>query len=634
MGQPLLLFKFNGQMNMCFKKMTQNVFVCLLCFVFANHVNGQTRQQNNPLDKISPADTQTSYDLPAINDEEANLSKNVKLSVQVIDVVRLVPNASKTAVARLEPVNDPILTDMATSLLEKTNNQPSYDQLNSLTATMSKELRDRGQILSTVYIPAQKITAGRLALHLLEGTLGDIEIIGKPSLSSDVIEKRFAKHTGKVATREGLESSFLRVQNLLPGVSALGSFKPGNGLGESVAIIDINKINTFSGSVYLDNYGNEATGEHRLGTRFFVNNPFGLEDRLRVDIIANQTPDGFDDPQNPIDKNDVQCCFGGFSYEIFSDNLLFSAGLEWSHTQYDIGNNASAQLASLGFNGESNKTRLFLNYYKTLTRKFSNTWSLGVSVSRADLLARNEIFGGDVLLNRDRVSEYDLNYSFTLRHKRHTYYGQIAALYENSDLVFFPIPSKWIGNTNETTVNEIGQTVRPSRLGSDQDNSFRVTGDLNALFGGLAKKLTVKTRLAFQFSEDVLAPVQQFSLAGPYGVRAYPSGSFIADNGLLGSIDLQYALLNGLGLSVFYDIGHGDSNDINGASEFDATIQGIGLGARYQYSNMLSVNLTIAHGLGVSDGVNGAPAPNIRNGGEEVSGRDTNQIFASIIYNF
>ena len=238
------------------------------------------------------------------------------------------------------------------------------------------------------------------------------------------------------------------------------------------------------------------------------------------------------------------------------------------------------------------------------------------------------------MLNRDRVPEWDLSYTFTLRDDIDVYYGQVAFIYERPEGFPFPIPSKWVGYSNERQRNAIGQLVTPSRLGADDTNSVRLSGDLNTLISSVSDFVRFKGRFAFQYSNDILAPVQQFSLAGPFGVRAYPSGSFLADSGALASLDVQFPVNQDLELSVFYDIGYGSVNDLDRTAAFDATIQGAGVGVNYRYSDKLIIQLSAAHGLGISDGVDGQPGPNLRNGGEEVTGRDENQVFASLIFNF
>ena len=615
-------------------KLTKCALACIAGFVVTSNVYAQTqRQQNNPLDQLQPTDNSVSYDVPAITTTEELVEGKQTFSVNSIVLKSVVPNSAGTAPESFEQLNDPQLNQHITQKLNANNNRLTYSQLQLLAAELSQVLRERGELLSTVYVPAQTVQQGQLELHLLQGTLGKVTVQGQETGSEDVISGVFQPYVGEVVSRGNIESQLLRIQNLLPGVSALGAFRQGDKLGQSDAVINVTEFESFSGSVYLDNYGNDTTGEHRLGTRMVFNNPTGMEDRLRVDILANETPDGFDDPNNPIKKDDLQCCFGGLSYEMFTDSLKYSFGIEWSHTQYDIGNNADAQLAMLGFSGESNTTRLFAKYYSNLTSAFSDTWTLGWSYSRSDLSARNHTLGQDVLLNRDRVPELDLGYTFTLRDGQDVYFGHVAGFFEPSKYGGFPLPEGWVGHS-ETTTNSLGMLVPASRAGADDGSSTRLNADLNAVIGSLSDSIRLEGRLALQLSNDILAPFQQFSIAGPYGVRAYPSGSFLADEGLLASVDVVMPVTSSLDLSVFYDIGHGESNELDPASVFDATIQGIGAGLNFRYDDALVVQVTAAYGLGVSDGENGQPGPNIRNGGEEVTGRDDTQFFASIIYNF
>lgn len=609
------------------KKLMKCAIACIPCFFVASNLHAQTqRQQNNPLDQLQPTDTKASYDVPAMSASKESANNDRQFPVTSISLKKIVPNAAKTGVASLEAVDDAQLNSMIKQLLTDTQNTPTYQQIIELSAQLSLVLRQRGDILSTVFVPAQKVEQGALELHLLQGTLGKVDVTGNKTKSDDIIANAFDAFTGKVVTRNEVESQLLRIQNLLPGVTASGAFRRGAGLGESDAVINVGEIDSFHGSVYIDNYGNAATGEVRLGSRFVFNNPFGWEDRLRFDLLANETPDGFDDPNNPIKKDDYECCFGGVSYEIFNDALTYSYGIEWFHTQYDIGNNADFQLARLGFSGESESTRLFANYFRTLTSTFTDTITVAWSYTESELSALNNALGRDVLLNRDQVAEWNLGYSFTLRDGVDVYYGQLNAFIESESDHLFPLPDSWVGRSDDT-VNELGFAVTPSRLGADDGSSNRLHADLHAQVASLTDNVKFKGHLAFQMTSDILAPVQQLSLAGPYAVRAYPSGSFLADTGVLASLDVIVPLMPSLELSAFYDVANGEIKSANDAADTDATIQGAGIGLKYSYQNQLTVQLTAARGIRVDGG-------NIRTGGDDVTGRDNTQLFASILYNF
>ena len=604
------------------------------CVITASASAQTVQQSNHPLEQLKPTNTAAQYRVEDVKTLQNDSHDHQQIAINSIIINKVIPSDDGSTAGSFEPVEDADLQRILKGFLEDTQNNPTYGQIKQLTADLGRELRQKGEILSTVYIPAQTMKNATLELHLLQGTLGAVEVSGVATESENIILDAFAPYKNQVVNKEKMEDKLLRIQQLLPGITAQGSFKAGQKLGQSDAIIEIVEVDRVSGSTYLDNYGSETTGEFRLGGRLELNNLLGWEDQLRIDLLANETPDGFDDAENPIKKDDYQCCYGGLSYEIFSDSLNYSYGIEWSQTQYDIGNNADFQLARLGFSGESNRTRLFFNIFNTLSQKFSDTWTLGWSFSKSELMARNEELGQDVLLNIDQVPEWDVGYTFTLRADNNIYYGQVAAVIGIDEYNNFPIPGSLLGYEDGTVINALGQPVGPSRAGSNESNSVRLQADLNAIMMGISDIARIKGRLAMQISNDILAPSQQFSLAGPYGVRAYPSAGFLSDRGFLASVDVIFPVRNDFEISVFYDVGHGVVNDIDSASEFDATIQGLGLGLQYQYKDLLTFKVTAAGGIGISDGENGEPSPNIRNGGEEVTGRDDTQIFASLIYNF
>jgi hemolysin activation/secretion protein len=93
-------------------------------------------------------------------------------------------------------------------------------------------------------------------------------------------------------------------------------------------------------------------------------------------------------------------------------------------------------------------------------------------------------------------------------------------------------------------------------------------------------------RFDMQVSSDLLTSLEQYSMGGPYNVRAYPVAEILVDNAMFTSFEyifsaspeIRQTWLNKLQLSVFFDYATGDLNDpiLNSVSE--ATLSGVGIG--------------------------------------------------------
>ncbi len=117
--------------------------------------------------------------------------------------------------------------------------------------------------------------------------------------------------------------------------------------------------------------------------------------------------------------------------------------------------------------------------------------------------------------------------------------------------------------------------------------------------------ITGRTRLlvraAAQFTSDNLDSYEKFALGGPDSVRAYPPGETLADEALLGSVELRRGFdLGGtvqtLEAMLFYDWARGRRNAAPWEADVQnrATLSGIGLGISCALSERITLSSTLA----------------------------------------
>lgn len=100
------------------------------------------------------------------------------------------------------------------------------------------------------------------------------------------------------------------------------------------------------------------------------------------------------------------------------------------------------------------------------------------------------------------------------------------------------------------------------------------------------------TRFDAQLTPDSLLSPERFSLGGVDTVRGYVQNQLVADNGILGSIELRIPLTadpNLLQLTPFVDVGTGWNE--RAPDPDPSTLVGIGLGLRLLLDNSLSLRL-------------------------------------------
>ncbi len=129
-------------------------------------------------------------------------------------------------------------------------------------------------------MPEQEIQAGVVEIVILEGLVGDVDVQNL----SDVSPRLVARYTdrvrsGTVVSRKNVERAMLLL-NDLPGVEATATFKVGDEEGTADLDVDIQQTSKHAGSVDLNNFGSEFTGEARIGASLYVNQSLGRGDAL------------------------------------------------------------------------------------------------------------------------------------------------------------------------------------------------------------------------------------------------------------------------------------------------------------------------------------------------------------------
>jgi hemolysin activation/secretion protein len=123
---------------------------------------------------------------------------------------------------------------------------------------------------------------------------------------------------------------------------------------------------------------------------------------------------------------------------------------------------------------------------------------------------------------------------------------------------------------------------------------------------------TLAVTLTAQASDRNLDSSEKLGAAGPYAVRAYPSGEANADEGAIVSIEWRHRLSEQLQVSAFYDfarirrdhrlhIGSAPSNTVN--------LSGVGLGVTWGDPKVVAITASVAARTGsnpLPDPVTGA----------------------------
>lgn len=401
--------------------------------------------------------------------------------------------------------------------------------------------RAKGYLVAKAFLPAQDIGEDQvIRIQVLEGRISEVVVEGAQRYSPDVLRKPSAGLVGQVPTRGEVETALLYTQDY-PGVQLFGTFKPGQQLGDTKLVLQVQNEDRFGFAVGGDNYGNEFTGTYRIRTDAAWKNPLGLGDQFDLTLVQAVNP--------------ANTTFGSVGYRVPVGPRGFSASIGASSNAFSL----AGPLEQLDLEGRINSFDLGAEW-RFVRQRFRNLRAgLTVSNKQSDLNA----VGGALQITDDK-------------------YNVLAAEIggENIDVVFRGVDQGTL---------RVRQSL-DTELGGQVDDTFTVVEGRYTRVQALAETQTAVFRGRIQHTSNVLSPLEQFSLAGPDSVRAYPVGQALTDTGLYASLEYRvqapgFARSAGpfgrtwgdlLSLIAFYDYAQGEDN-IAGSRAIDLSGAGLGL---------------------------------------------------------
>ena len=186
--------------------------------------------------------------------------------------------------------NTVIPTTALESLVRSEEGQElTLEQLRAVAARITDYYAARGYILARAYLPPQDVREGVIEIAILEGNIGDIEVIGNERYESDVILRVLTRvRDGKVVEESRLETA-INDLNEYPGLNVRASLKPGTERGTTDILMTTQERLPLSGMVDVDNYGSRFTGFWRYGFELGYGNLTGLGDTVSVRGIKSDS---------------------------------------------------------------------------------------------------------------------------------------------------------------------------------------------------------------------------------------------------------------------------------------------------------------------------------------------------------
>ena len=364
----------------------------------------------------------------------------------------------------------------------------TLDQIYQAADRIQQFYRAQGYLLTSVYVPAQKISSGTVRLEIIEGRLEGLQLEGelKSYKSKFLLSQLDDLKLGEVITSPELEKEVLLL-NDLPGLSARAVILPGSEYGTSTITIIADEDRSQS-TIRLNNYGRVSLGEARIEAGWLYANPFFQGDQLNLSAIVSE---------------DARLLFVRADYDALINKSGTRVGIGASAFDYEV-DTEELNLGGLDISGDGANLRLLVSH--PLLRKQRNRLDF-IAVYRRD--ETNEDI--NQIIKTESIKVLDLTLQWQPTHAN----GSVSS-------AFFTFSSNFENNSD----------------GSKDDalkDKFTIDYSYHTLF---AKTWFALLRANLVFASDPLPDVERYRLGGPNSVRAYPSAEAAGDEGELFSVDI------------------------------------------------------------------------------------------------
>lgn len=431
--------------------------------------------------------------------------------------------------------------------------------------------RNRGYILSQVYVPPQQVADGVVTLQVVEGYVEDVVIEGETG-GRGLVERMVRKITHSRPLHIDVLEHYLLLAGDLAGVDVRGVLSPSETTQGAATLTVIVDYDRFEGSAFLDNLGSEFVGPWTFGGGMTANSLFGAHERLGFRFkTATQT-------------NELAYA------ELFADVPIGTEGTTLYGQAAFSESEPGGGLQQFNLVNNSFYGKIGVRHPVIRTRRAS--LFLDAGFEWADLESDTETFG---LISEDKLRVV-----------------RLAALGDVSDTLFgLPSVTTYFMQVS-FGLDAFDATSKSSPLSSrpGADAQFAsVRADIRRYQGLGANGLTLLMAARGQYTDEPLLASEEIAFGGTDYLRGYDPSAVSGDRGLAGTLELQYQralqealLFDRYQLYGFYDAGVVEDIDYGapGVTRSE-TLQSAGAGVRLAARNNLEMDIGLGYKLNEVD---------------------------------
>ena len=463
-------------------------------------------------------------------------------------------------ISRIQIEGDNPLKASATRKLfsDLTGDDQSLDNIRQATERLEKLLRAKGYSFYRVVAPPQDLTDGVVRINITRFRLDSITVQGNAFFSDANIRRSLPSLVADASPNTRKLARYLAVANNNPSKNTRVTVAKGKEKEKIDVVIKVVDYKPISLTAYLNNTGNDTTGNSRLGLGVQHNNLFDRDHIVSATLTTS--PEGLDTVKQI-----------GLNYQI----PLYYAGATLSF--FGIDSNIDSGTVAEVFEVSGSGKIFGLKYTQFLPKWKEYKQSLSVQVS--DKLYDNDIdFLGSPIGVDVRSRPLAVRY-------------QIERSFKNRKLTAF---AEYIDNLSGGSKNTL-LAYRATRSGASPDwNSWQLGTTLTQN----RKRWTYVGRLSATGSSDRLITGEQGGVGGSNSVRGFEEREYRGDKSVRASFQVWApASKHNLRVGAFIDYGKVKINDPEDGERPEETIASTGLNMVWQSKKNLFVRASVGYVL-------------------------------------
>lgn len=485
-------------------------------------------------------------DIPAVVDRPFNPDEGNRILVRGFVVDGVMPNFD------LDLTRENVQAAADAAFLKESGGAPearmTVGHMVRVSDAVTTFYRNKGYLVAKAFLPVQTVGPDSLVhIQVIEGKITEVVVENAKGYSPEVLKKPSAGLIGTVPTRDSVESALLYTQDY-PGVRLFGTFRPGANQGETRLILQVLEEDSFGYQFAFDNYGTELTGVYRGRFDLTWKNPVGWGDQLTASVLQSVSPEN--------------TTFGSLGYTVPVGPRGLRLFVEGSQNAFVVDQKPFDELQ---LDGTITSYKIGVDWRYQRGRFANARASLSYGAKASELTALDTL----------QVTDDKFNLI------------ELESAMDRIDIRF-------------KGVDQLTAKIRQGQggefsSGGQYEDSFTIYEARYTRAQVLTDTQTLVLRVRGQTTAKSISPLEQFSLAGPDAVRAYPVGQLLRHVGQFGSLDYQvqapgFSRAPGpfnrqwgdlLQFSLFADYAHGRGAEDRQDQQEQVDIAGYGAGVRF-----------------------------------------------------